>query len=143
MGGGVRVRAGRRVELTHLDGGADDVEAHGDDVLRGGAVIARADEALERGGEVAALIMEVAEVIVAHANRLLHQRGLVRVQVELELVQALQRLAVHLIDPRVVGHHEAVARCERQQLAEYRRVRASLRIGHRHAQRVRLVGRRG
>ena len=125
---------------AHRD--ADDVEAHRDDVLRRRAVVARAHVALERRREVAALRVEVAEVVVPHPDRLLHQRRLVVVQLVLEPLELVHRLLVLGVDPRVVAL-ERVAR-DREQLGVLRRVRRALHLVHREPERLRLErGRRG
>ena len=60
-------------EMPELDADFDDVEAHGDDVFGGRAVVARAHVVLEGRVEVAARVVEVAQVVVPHADALLDQ----------------------------------------------------------------------
>ena len=88
--------------VLRLDADADDVQAHLNDVARGGAVVAGADIALERGLRVAAVAVKVAEVGVAHPDGLLDHVRLVPVELGVENLLPLRRAAVRLLDPRAV-----------------------------------------
>mmetsp|Transcript_35206 Transcript_35206/g.91471 ORF Transcript_35206/g.91471 Transcript_35206/m.91471 type:complete len:361 (+) Transcript_35206:242-1324(+) len=89
-------------KVLHLNGDLDDVEAHGEDVFGGGAVVARADVALEGGLQVAARVEKVPQVVVPHADALLHQVGLVPGQQALQLLALLPGLAVRGVHPGLV-----------------------------------------
>jgi hypothetical protein len=144
VGGALRLGdvVGHVREVAHLQRRADDVGAHLDDVLRRGAVVARAHIALERRVEVAALVVEGAKVVVPHANALLHQRSLVRVQVMLQLLELLRRLALDGLDPCVVAHEPAVVAGEGDELHEECGIVRPLHLELRHPQRI-LPMRRG
>ena len=49
-----------------MDRDLDHIEAHADGVLGGRAIVPCSDIALERCSEVAAIAVEVAEIVVAH-----------------------------------------------------------------------------
>jgi hypothetical protein len=58
-------------KLTQLDADQNHIQTHLDHMLGGGAVIAGPDVALERLGEVAVRVVEIADVVLAHPDALI------------------------------------------------------------------------